>query len=164
MNSFNTVYNNGKKAAKAEQLALYESQRIDLVNAIKREYGISDFSEVNESERKAFRKMISEMWTKEAGLNKDGEAFINEGKRPLDPKSSPEKIAKEYQRRVRLLLNDKFTSSPLFNSSDAHNLSEIKSEIEEKTGAKLAVKDCREWFYEIMCAYVGKHLNNAFQK
>lgn len=164
MNSYNTVYNRGKKEAKAEQLALYESQRIDLVNAIKKEYGITDFSSITEGERKAFRKMVSEMWSKENGLTKDGEAFIAEGKRPLNESSSPEKVQAEYKRGVKKILDNKFSSSPLFNDSDAHNLAELKSEIEKKVGSKLAVKDCREWFYEIMCAYVGKNLGKAFKK
>lgn len=163
MNSYSTVYNNGKKAAKAEQLALYENQRVELVNAIKKEYAITDFSSITEGERKAFHKMISEMWSKESGLNKAGEDFINEGKRPLNESSSPDKVMKEYQRRVKTMLNNKFASSPLFNTADARNLAEIKGEIEEKIGSKLSIKDCRAWFYEVMCGYVGKHMGDAFQ-
>lgn len=163
MNSYNNAYNNSRREAKARDLDVYESQRVDLVNAIKREYGISDFSVLSEGEKQSVRKLITEMWSPKTGLNKDGEAFINEGKRPLNESSSPDKIQKEYQRRVKALLNDKFSSSPLFNSSDAHNLAEIKKEIEEKVGSKLSVKDCRLWFYDIVCAYVNKHLGDAFK-
>lgn len=163
MNSYNTVYNNGKKAAKVEQLALYESQRVELVNAIKREYGISDFSTLSEGQRKAFHKLVAEMWTKESGLNKSGEDFIKEGKRPLNESSSPDRIKKEYQRGVKTILNNKFSSSPLFNDSDARNLAELKEDIEKKIEGKISAKDCKEWFYEAMCAYVGGHLGAALK-
>jgi hypothetical protein len=164
MNSYNNAYNNSRRDAKARDLEVYESQRIDLVNAIKREYGISDFSTLSESERQAARKLITEMWSPKTGLNKAGVDFINEGKRALSDKSTPEQVKHEFNRRALALLNNKFASSPLFNASDAHNLGEIMEDIKKSTKGSNVKPDFKMWFYEVMCAYVNSHKGDIFKK
>lgn len=164
MNSYNNAYNNSRRDAKARDLEMYESQRIDLVNAIKREYGISDFSTLSESEKQAARKLITEMWSPKTGLNKAGMDFINEGKRALKKESTLEQVRHEFGRRVLLLLNNKFASSPLFNASDAHNLAEIMDEIKNSIKGSEVKPDFKMWFYETMCAYVNKHKGDIFKK
>lgn len=164
MNSYNNAYNNSRRDAKARDLEMYESQRIDLVNAIKREYGISDFSTLSESEKQAARKLITEMWSPKTGLNKAGMDFINEGKRTLKKESTLEQVRHEFGRRVLLLLNNKFASSPLFNASDAHNLAEIMDEIKNSIKGSEVKPDFKMWFYETMCAYVNKHKGDIFKK
>lgn len=164
MNSYNNAYNNSRRDAKARDLEMYESQRIDLVNAIKREYGISDFSTLSESEKQAARKLITEMWSPKTGLNKAGMDFINEGKRVLKKESTLEQVRHEFGRRVLLLLNNKFASSPLFNASDAHNLAEIMDEIKSSIKGSDVKPDFKMWFYETMCAYVNKHKGDIFKK
>lgn len=164
MNSYSNAYNSSRRDVKARELAVYESQRVDLVNAIKAEYGISDFSTLSEGKKKVVRNLITEMWSPKTGLNKKGEEFMQTRAIPLNESSSPEQVEKEYKKKVKALLNDKFSSSPLFNTSDARNLAEIKEGMEEKIGSKLPAKDCRMWFYEVMCAYVNAHLSSAFAK
>lgn len=164
MNSYNNAYNKSRRDAKARDLEVYESQRIELVNAIKKEYGISDFSVLTESEKQAARKLITEMWSPKTGLNKAGEAFINEGSRPLKKTSSLEEIKHNFERSVLALLNNKFASSPLFNASDAHNLAEIIDGIKESIKGTTVKPDFKMWFYETMCAYVNKHKGDIFKK
>lgn len=164
MNSYNNAYNNSRRDAKARDLKVYESQRIELVNAIKREYGISDFSTLSESEKQAARKLITEMWSPKSGLNKAGEAFINEGARSLKKESTEDDIKREFKRRVMLLLNNKFASSPLFNASDAHNLAEIMDDIKSDIKGSKVKPDFKMWFYEFMCVYVNNHKGDIFKK
>jgi hypothetical protein len=158
MNSYNTVYNNGKKAAKAETFALHENQRVELVNAIKREYGISDFSTLDEKERKACHKFISEMWSPETGLNEKGIDFINEGKRPLNKDSKSDKIKSEFMRCVKKDI-DTYASSLVFGDSDVRQIKELKERIEKETERKLKLTTCREWIYEAMCNYIHRKIN-----
>lgn len=164
MNTYSNAYNNSRRDAKARDFAVYESQRVELVNAIKREYGISDFSVLTEGERNAARKLITEMWSPKTGLTKEGVDFINEGKRPLKKESTPEQVKHEFERRVLALLNNKFASSPLFNASDAHNLAEIMDDIKGSIKGSNVKPDFKLWFYDTMCAYVNKHKGDIFKK
>ena len=164
MNSYNNAYNKSKRDAKTRDFQIYESQRIELVNAIKKEYGISDFSVLSEGKKQTVRNLITEMWSPKTGLNKKGEDFIRNGNIPLNESSSNKSIKNEYQKKVKSYLNNKFSMNPLFNSSDARTFSEIKKELEDKINKKLDTKDCRLWVYELMCAYVNNCLSKDFFK
>lgn len=165
MNSYNDAYNKSRHDAKVHNLKIYEEQRIDLVNAIKKEYCISDLSTLSEGKKQAVRNLITEMWSPKTGLNKKGEDFIQNGNIPLNESSDSSQIKRDYVKKVNVLLDNKFAVNPLFNKSDARNLAEIKEDIENKIGRKLDAKtECRLWFYDAVCAYVNKHLKDIFTK
>ena len=165
MNSYNNAYNKSRRDAKARDLEVYESQRVDLVNAIKREYNISDFSVLTESEKKAVRNLVTEMWSPKTGLNKAGEEFIKNGERPLNESSSEDRVMNAFKKKVIGMLRDKFAAGSIFNSSDKEAVSKFMEEINakvnpvdkktgKKTGSNIPVASFKEWFYDAAGSYV----------
>lgn len=132
MNSYNNAYNKSRRDAKARDLEVYESQRVDLVNAIKGEYNISDFSVLTENEKKAVRNLVTEMWSPKTGLNKAGEEFIKNGERPLNESSSEDRVMNAFKKKVIGMLRDKFAAGSIFNSSDKEAVSKFMEEINAK--------------------------------
>ena len=170
MNSYNDAYNKSRRDVKARDLQVYESQRIDLVNAIKREYGISDFSTLSEGKKQAVRNLITEMWSPKTGLNKKGEDFIQNGNLPLNESSSPARIENAFKKGVIGLLKTKFSTAPIFNSSDKEEVTKLMEEIKAKvdpSGTKSLNESAldlnfKEWFFDaagsFICGEARKHV------
>ena len=64
MRKFSEVYNSSKKVVNEQKRAEADKDRIQLLKAIRRTYGISDFNSLSESEKTEYRNLILEMWDK----------------------------------------------------------------------------------------------------
>lgn len=155
MNSYNDAYNKSRRDAKAHDTQVFESQRVDLVNAIKREYGISDFSTLSEGKKQAVRNLITEMWSPKTGLNKKGEEFLQNGNLPLNESSSPARIENAFKKKVIGLLKTKFSTAPIFNSSDKEEVKKFMDELKAKVDPSNSKNlDFKNWFYDAAGSYI----------
>lgn len=154
MKSFNTVYNRQKTLVESERRSVIDREHTELVAAVKREYGVSNLSLLSESEQKVCRRIISEMWSKESGLNDNGRLYIAEGCAPLNKNTSPEQIEKRFKREIKINVDE--ICKCLASGSDCAVLKKIKNEIEEQLGKKVSPKDIKAWTNEI-CA---KHMKS----
>lgn len=157
MKSYNTVYNNERKNAINEHKSMVDNDRAVLLAAIKREYGINDFSSLDESSRTMYKEMISEMWTPESGLTEKGTAFVNESSSVLTPASDEEAIHKRVKRDVTANADSILKCAATGN--DCKFLSTLKATIEQETKKKLSKKNFVKWVGEIIVPLIGKKIN-----
>lgn len=153
MKSFSTVYNERQADAVAKKRLLVEQQHAQIVAAVKKEYGVSSFATLNESDKAYYKSLINCMWDKHNGLNEKGVRFVNEAIAPLTKESTPEQIKKCFQREVNA---DIASIVACINSQNPNctRLSTIKSNIEKDLGKKISARDVKEWTMEL----VQKHL------
>jgi hypothetical protein len=153
MKSFKLVYNQQKSTAIAEQRSNIEKDHARLVEAIKKEYVINDFSQLNESDRESYRAMINAMWDKDNGLNEKGVAFINESVSVLTEKSTDEQIEKYVKREIKA--NCQEICKCLAAGGECSFLVNLKKNVEDSTKKKLSAKNVKQWIYEICVKYMA---------
>lgn len=102
MKNFTTVYNNSKQQVLAERAAMYESQKIAIVNVLKENYMITKpISELPYDAQKEFAAKLLEYWSPKTGINKAGVKLLNENELTLSPRSTKEDIKLYIQKQVR---------------------------------------------------------------
>lgn len=159
MKSFSTAYYISRKENKAEKQALIEQEHSKIVSAMKHEFGINDFGSLNEAERKSYRSMLNEMWTRESGLTEKGIKFLTEAATPLTPDSTPEQIEKQFKKEIKAnviaLVATLNSATPNFEHAAT-----AKKAIEEQIGHKIPIKDCKAWMYDVLAKYLADKIRS----
>ena len=158
MKSFKHVYNKQRSTAVAEQRTTIEKDHARLVEAVKKEFVIDDFSKLNESDRESYRAMINKMWNKDEGLTEAGVAFINESVAPLTEKSTDEQIEKFVKREIKAHCQD--ICKCLAAGGDCEFLVNLKKNVDETTKKKLSNKTIKQWIFEICAKYMGDKIKS----
>lgn len=159
MKSFNTVYRKKHSLAESERRSVIDREHAELIAAVKREYGVSNLSTLSESEKAVCRRIISEMWTKENGLNESGKLYIAEGCAPLNENTSPEQIEKRFKREVKLNIDE--ICKCLASGSDCAMLKKIKSELDAQLGKKISTRDAKNWTLELCNKHIASKLSSV---
>lgn len=157
MKSYNSVYNNQRRNAINEQRSAIDNDRARLIAAIKKEYGINDFSSLDESSKGMYKNMINEMWTKENGLTEKGTAFVNEAAAVLTPASDEEAIHKFVTRTIKA--NADAILQCAVSGKECKVLSDLKATVEQDTKKKLSKKNFVKWIGEIIIPVLSKKVN-----
>ena len=154
MKSFSTAYYVSRKESKAEKEALIEQEHIKIISAMKHEFGINNFGTLTEAEKKSYRSMLNEMWTRENGLTEKGIKFLTEAAAPLTKDSTPEQIEKQFKKEIKAniiaLVATLNSDSPSFEHA-----AKAKKAIEDQIGHKISSKDCKTWMYDVMAKYLA---------
>ena len=146
MRKFSEVYNSSKEADK---------DRIQLLKAIRRTYGISDFNSLSESEKTEYRNLILEMWDKTEGLNEKGINFINESEIVLNNETSNPNIMKYAAMEFSNNLS-KYINSALGFNGDSLNPAELRNAINQKTGKNISDELFKKWFVTLVVNRLNK--------
>lgn len=159
MKSFSTAYHISRKENKAEKETLIEQEHIKIVAAMKHEFGINNFGTLTEAEKKSYRSMLNEMWTRENGLTEKGIKFLTESVAPLTKDSTTEQIEKQFKKEVKAniiaLVATLNSATPSFEAA-----SKAKKTIEDQIGHKISSKDCKTWMYEVMAKYLADKIRS----
>ena len=157
MKSFSAVYHTSKRETREAKQLLIEQEHSKIISAMKHEFGINDFNSLPYDEKKSYRSMLNEMWTRENGLTEKGIKFLNEAAAPLTKDSTPEQIEKQYKKEVKAniiaLVATLNSDSPSFEHAV-----KAKSSIEQQIGHKLSSKDCKTWLYDVMSEYLASKI------
>ena len=158
MKTFSSAYYISKKQSIAEKETLIEQEHNKIIAAMKKEFGINSFSTLNETEKKAQRSMLKEMWNREKGLTAKGIKFINEAAAPLTPDSTPEQIKKAFQREIKANINN-YLAVLLGGNGNISDAGKLKSKLESELKKKISTKECKQWIYEIVSKELAKKIN-----
>ena len=145
MRKFSEVYNSSKKVVNEQKRAEADKDRIQLLKAIRRTYGISDFNSLSESEKTEYRNLILEMWDKTEGLNEKGINFINESEIVLNNETSNPNIMKYAAMEFSNNLS-KYINGALGFNGDSLNPAELRNAINQKTGKNISDELFKKWF------------------
>lgn len=157
MKSFNTVYNKKHALAESERRTTIDREHAELIAAVKREYGVANLSTLSESDQATCRRIISEMWTKENGLNDSGKLYIAEGCAPLNENTTPEQIEKRFKREVKINIDE--ICKCLASGSECAVIKKIKSELEEQLGKKISNKDAKVWVRDLCAKHIASKVS-----
>lgn len=131
MKSFTAVYNNSKQEVLAERAALYESQKVAIVKALKENYMITrPISEMSQDAQQEFAQKLFEYWSPKTGINKAGIALLNENELTLTPRSTKDDIKLYIEKMVRKHLA--FITEAYRKNNIAVVTESIKEDIEPK--------------------------------
>lgn len=157
MQSFSNACQNSKTNVLNEKNNIIDRQHNDIVNAIKKEYGISSFASLTESEKKSYKTLLFEMWSPKEGLTKKGERFLNESKTIITADSTDEQIVKYFSReileQVKSYVNGGISIARLEELSR-----EVKTSMDEMRGSKVPAKLLKEALYQMICKEVLKNV------
>lgn len=157
MNTFSNACQNSKNAVLSQKRDVIERQHADIVNAIKKEYGITSFSSLTEGEKNSYKTLLLEMWSPSDGLTKKGLRFLNESKTILTVDSTEEQIVKFFSREIM-----ESAKSCVAGNISIGRLEEVaktvKSEMDEMRGTKVPAKLLKETLYQIVCKEVVKQI------
>ncbi len=153
MKSFSTAYYTSRRETKAEREDAIEQEHVKIIAAMKHEFGINNFGTLSEAERKSYKSMLNEMWTRENGLTEKGVKFLTEAAAPLTKDSTPEQIEKQFKKEVKANL---IALVATLNSDTPNFAAAVKAKkgIEDQIGHKISSKDCKKWMYEVMAKYL----------
>lgn len=158
MKSFNIVYNKERNNAINEHKSVIDNDRARLLAAIKKEYGINDFSTLSESEKASFKNIINEMWDRTNGLNKKGISFVNEAMKPLTEASTDEMIdnyiIKSLKPNADKIIQD------IILDKESRFLADVKVAVERDTKKKLSKKRYVELIGKVIVPYLSKKVNS----
>lgn len=155
MKKFNDACQNSKTSVLNEQKNVAERQHKDIVNAIRKEYGIDCFSKLTESEKKSYHALILEMWNPETGLTKKGIRFINESKSILTSESTDEQMEKYFLKEmypsIRGVVAGQISMDRVQEVSK-----QVKRNMEEMHKAKISSKLLKEALWKEIAREVAK--------
>ena len=155
MRKFSEVYNSSKKVVNEQKRAEADKDRIQLLKAIRRTYGISDFNSLSESEKTEYRNLILEMWDKTEGLNEKGINFINESEIVLNNETSNPNIMKYAAMEFSNNLS-KYINGALGFNGDSLNPAELRNVINQKTGKNISDELFKKWFVTLVVNRLNK--------
>lgn len=153
MRNFLEVYNTNKAAADESARILADKQRVQLLKAIKNEYGIADFKTLSESEKSTYRRMINEMWNANTGLNGRGIKFINESEITLTKDSEDEDIRKFIKHEFAKNLMGYFegmTGKRFTGNSNPISPKSVREKVTEMTGREFKPENFKELFKDAL--------------
>ena len=102
MESFNTVYNKSKKEVLAQKAALYEQQKVAIVNVLKENYMITgNMSDLPEDIKRSMALKLLEYWSPKTGINKAGRKLLTENEIVLTPRSTKEDIKLYIEKQTK---------------------------------------------------------------
>lgn len=159
MRNFSEVYNSKLDKINESKRINADKQRLDLLSAIKREYGISSFNTLSESEKNVYTKMIHEMWDSVDGLNEKGLKFVNESEVSLSKESSKQEISKFVKQEFRKNLMAYFegmTGKRFTGGSNPITPNHVRDEVEKLTGRKFKLDDFKTAFKDALADLVDK--------
>lgn len=153
MRNFKDVYTDNKNKLNESLRVVADKERVELLKAIRKEYGVKDFNKLTESEKNQYKNLINEMWTPSEGLNERGRQLVNESKMSLSSESTPEQIQKYFTKEVKSDINNYL----LWLASDGVNGQspiKVKKDIENQLGKKVNADVLKKALYEILCNYL----------
>ena len=162
MRSFSDIQNDYNVKVNESKKLTIDSERVQLLGAIKREYGIASFNSLSESERKVYTNMINSMWTPTEGLNDAGLKFINESEVTLTKDSSVEEIKKyilddfkkNWQGYLEGITGKRFTggSNPMMPSK-------LRKYVNDTVGKNYPASNFQDLFVKIMTELIKSSQN-----
>ena len=159
MRSFSNVQENNANRILNEKKVKADSQRVELLSAIKKTYGISNFKTLSESEKSVYRNMINEMWDSVEGLNGRGLKFVNESEITLSKESNSQEVIKFIEQEFRKNLMGYFegmTGKRFTGSSNPIMPKHVRDEVEKLTGRKFKPENFKQIFKQILADLVDK--------
>lgn len=159
MRSFSTVQENNANRILNEKKVKADSQRVELLSAIKKTYGISNFKTLSESEKSVYRNMINEMWDSVEGLNERGLKFVNESEITLSKESDKQEIIKFVEQEFGKNLMGYFegmTGKRFTGDSNPITPKRVRDEVEKIKGKKYNPKNFKQIFKEKLAELVDK--------
>ena len=131
MKNFTIVYNNSKKQVLAERAAMYESQKVAIVNVLKQNYMITgNISDLPADQQKVFATRLLEYWSPKTGIKKEGVKLLNENELTLSPASNKDDIKLYIEKQVKKHL---VAMTEAYRQNNANAVIEaIKSDVEPK--------------------------------
>lgn len=156
MRKFSEVYNSSKKVVNEQKRAEADKDRIQLLKAIRRTYGISDFNSLSESEKTEYRNLILEMWNKNDGLTEKGRQFINESEIVLSSDTSDRNVLKYVAMEMGNNLQ-KYINGAFGFDGDSISPAKLRQSIIEKTGKKYSA----DAFKKVMNTIIVNALNKS---
>lgn len=157
MNTFSNACQNSKNNVLSEKKIVIDRQHNDIVNAIKKEYGISSFGSLTESEKKSYKALILEMWNPNDGLTRKGERFLNESKTIITADSTEEQMVKYFTREIGEYAKGYVNGSVSLTRLEELTR-EVKSSMDEMRGSKVPSKLLKETLFQIICKEVLKNV------
>ncbi len=157
MRSFLDVQKECENKINESRKVAIDNERLQLLGAIKREYGISDFKALTESERTVFTNIIHSMWSPSEGLNESGIKFVNEGEVTLNKESQKEEIKKfiesDFQRNFFGYLEG-ITGKRFTGNSNPKTPSSLREKINEMTGKNISPENFMQIFHEVFKHFI----------
>ena len=153
MRNFKDVYNDNKNKVNENLKIVADKERVELLKAIREEYGVKNFNELSESEKNQYKILINEMWNPNTGLNERGRMLVNESKMTLSSTSTPEDVQKYFTKVIK----GDIANYLLWLATDGVNGQspiKIKKEIEEQIGKKMNSNVVKYMLFEILCVYL----------
>lgn len=154
MNTYSNAYNNSKSDVTKKETSIIEQQHKLVVEAVKKEHGISSFSNLSEAERASYKSMILEMWNPNKGLTKAGQLFLNESKSVITPDSTEEQIQKYFKKEM-LVHAKSCAQGNISNDRFAELAKTVKAEIESSYTKKIQSKLIKTWLYDLVSKEVA---------
>lgn len=159
MRSFSNVQENNANRILNEKKVKADSQRVELLSAIKKTYGISNFKTLSESEKSVYRNMINEMWDSVEGLNERGLKFVNESEITLSKNSERDEIIKFITQEFNKNLFGYFegiTGKRFTGGSNPISPKALRDEVEKAVGKKYDPKNFKRIFKERINELIDK--------
>lgn len=157
MKNYAHVYKNSKKVVNEAKAIDIDKEHRQILEAVKKEFGIVSFAGLNESEKNTYKSMILEYWSPKTGLTDAGIKFINESKMTLSEKSSDDVISAFVKREVKADATN-YIYGILSGNTNGQSLANLKADILKATGKKSLSKECvaacKQEIAQILC----KHL------
>ena len=159
MRSFSQVNESNVNRIVNDKRIKADSQRVELLSAIKKTYGISNFKTLSESEKSVYKNMINEMWDSVEGLNEKGLKFVNESEITLSKESNSQEVIKFIEQEFRKNLMGYFegmTGKRFTGGSNPVTPKHVRNEVEKLTGKKFKPENFKQIFKQILTGLVDK--------
>lgn len=160
MRSFKEVYVDNKNKVNENLKVAADKERVELLKAIRREYGIKDFNGLSESEKLQYKNLIKEMWSPETGLNERGKKLVNESKMTLSSDSDEEQIKRYITKEMKSDLKNYllwFASEGV----NGQNPNKIKKDIDSQMGKKVNSSLFKEVIVELLTDYLVSKIKHT---
>lgn len=137
MNQIKDAYNNSKNSVNEMKQARIDREHALVLESIKREFGVTDFSKVSDIEKAELRRTVLEYWDPKEGLTKKGLKYINEGVSSVNEASSADTIKRNLTGKINGYLRQ-WVDGTMAPAEVEAKISEALIDIRE-SGAKINV-------------------------
>ena len=149
MRSFSSVQESNANRILNDKKIKADSQRVELLSAIKKTYGVSNFNILSESEKSVYVKMINEMWDSINGLNEKGLKFVNESEITLSKDSETQEVIKYIQQEFKKNLED-YVLVAINKKVTNNKPANVRMKVAELTGKKFKPENFKQIFKQIL--------------
>lgn len=160
MRSFKEVYVDNKNKVNENLKVAADKERVELLKAIRREYGIKDFNGLSESEKLQYKNLIKEMWSPETGLNERGRKLVNESKMTLSSESDEEQIKKYITKELKSDVKN-YLLWIASEGVNGQNPNKIKKEIDSQMGKKVNSSLIKEVMLDVLGEYLKSKIKHS---